>query len=327
MAILLVTGITTMNHLSIKGGSGFQLISTIVKVLVIFLLITGIFVSGNGSTENFFHAADPAQGISLMSGMVAAMTGAFFAYDGWINVSAIAGEIKRPEKNISRSLITGVFTCIVIYVLINQAYLYVLPVEQMAGSSLVAADAIAVAWGANGAAIIAALIVICTIGSVNGNIFATCRITQKMGEDKTFFPWAGKIHSTCKTPCNALWLHAIWICLFILTGSFDMLADMFVFVTWVAYLFGAIGIFVLRKKMPDVPRPYKTWSHPVVSALFILFSAFFLGVTIWNDITNYFSGKNPVINSLLGLAITALGIPLYFYYRKRGKNKTPENFT
>jgi APA family basic amino acid/polyamine antiporter len=231
----------------------------------------------------------------------------------------MAGEVKHPQKNIPKSLFVGVAACILIYILVNQAYLYVLPVEQVAASSLVAADAMTVAWGNTGGAIIAALIVICTLGAINGNTMATTRITYAMGKDKVFLPWAGKENKRFQTPGNALWLHGIWTSVFIITGSFDMLADIMVFITWVAYGLGAIGIFILRRKMADAERPYKIWQHPFVTFLFIAFSTFFLGATIYNDVTNYIAGTQPVINSLLGLLITALGIPLYFYYRKKNK--------
>jgi APA family basic amino acid/polyamine antiporter len=317
LAIVLVIGLTLLNYRSLKAGSALQVISTFIKMAVIAALVLGIFMSGNGSWENFVQAENPKQGWGLMSSIIIAMTGAFFAYDGWINVTFIAGEIKQPQKNIPKSLFLGVSICISIYLLVNQAYLYVLPVEKIAGSSLVASDAIAVAWGKEGGAIIAALIVICTFGAINGNTMATCRITYAMGKDKVFLPWTGKEHKKYNTPGNALWLHGIWTSMFIITGSFDMLADMFVFITWIAYGAGAVGIFLLRKKMPDRVRPYKIWGYPVVPILFILFSASYLIITVWNDVTNYLAHKQPVINSVLGLVITALGIPLYFYYKRK----------
>ncbi|MGZ8518056.1 MAG: APC family permease, partial [Chitinophagaceae bacterium] len=317
LAVTIVIILSALNYRSVKAGSSFQLISTIVKMAVIVALIVGILFSGEGSVQNFFHAEHPKEGMSLLSGIIVAMTGAFLAYDGWINITFIAGEIKQPQKNIPRSLIAGVFTCIVIYVLVNQAYLYVLPVEKLAASSLVASDAITVALGTASGAIVAAMIVICTLGAVNGNLMATCRVTYAMGKDKVFLPWVGKTHKRYHTPGNAVWLHAIWTSLFILTGSFDMLADMFVFITWIAYLFGAIGIFLLRKKMPDLPRPYKIWGYPIVPILFIAFSSFYLVSTVWNDITNYLNDRQPVINSVLGMVITAIGIPLYYYFKRK----------
>ena len=140
-----------------------------------------------------------------------------------------------------------------------------------------------------------------------------------MGKDKIFAAWAGKEHKRFQTPGNALWLHGIWTSMFIITGSFDMLANMFVFITWIAYGLGAVGIFMLRKKMPNKERPYKIWGHPFVTILFIAFSFFYLVSTIWNDVSNYLAHKQSVINSVLGLAITAAGIPFYFYFKMKNK--------
>lgn len=207
------------------------------------------------------------------------------------------------------------------YVLVNQAYLYVLPVEKIAASSLVASDAISLAIGNAGGALVAAMIVICTLGAVNGNLMATTRVTYAMGKDKVFLPWAGREHKKYQTPGNALWLHGCWIAVLIISGSFDMLADMMVFISWIAYGLGAVGIFMLRKKMPLAERPYKIWMHPFVTLLFIIFTALFLVITVYNDVTNYLNDRQPVVNSLLGILIVALGIPFYFYYRSKNKKE------
>ncbi len=317
LAILLVTSFTTVNYISTRAGSAFQVVSTIIKVAALGLLIFGIFISGNGNFENFTTALYPKQNGALLAGIMAALSGAFFAYDGWANITFVAGEMNHPQRNIPKSLFTGVLTCVIVYVLVNQAYLYVMPVEQIAGSSLVAADAMTISWGVAGGAIIAALIVICTLGAINGNTMAVARVTYAMGKDKVFLPWAGKEHKRFQTPGNALILHGLWVSMFIISGSFDMLADMMVFMTWMFYGLGAIGVFILRKKMVDTERPYKIWKHPFVTVLYIAFTTFFLGATIYNDVTNYIAGTQPVINSLLGLLITALGIPLYFYFKRK----------
>ncbi len=319
LAIFLVIIFSTLNYISTKAGSTFQVISTFIKVAALVLLVFGIFMSGNGNLQHFVAAESPKQNGALLAGIMAALSGAFFAYDGWANITFVAGEVKHPQKNIPKSLFVGVLTCIVVYVLVNQAYLYVMPVEQIAASSLVAADAMTIAWGNAGGAIIAALIVVCTLGAINGNTLAVARVTYAMGKDKVFIPWAGKEHKRFHTPGNSLILHCVWICMFIITGSFDMLADMMVFMTWLFYGLGAIGIFILRRKMADVERPYKIWKHPFVTFLYIAFTVFFLGATIYNDVTNYIAGTQPVINSLLGLLIAALGIPFYFYYRSKRK--------
>jgi len=320
LAILLVTGLTLLNYLSVKAGSAFQVVSTFLKIAVIAALVIGIFISSSGSFQNFINAGHPKRGGALLGGIIAAMTGAFFAYDGWINITFIAGEIKKPQKDIPKSLFIGVLVCIIVYLLVNQAYLYVLPVEKIAVSPLVASDAIAAAWGSTSGAIIAALIVICTLGAINGNLMASARITYAMGKDRVFLPWTGIGHKKFRTPGNALWLHAAWTSLLILTGSFDMLADMMVFITWIAYGSGAVGIFLLRKKLPDLPRPYKIWGYPVIPVLFILFSSFYLVATVYNDVSNYLNHRQPVINSLLGIIIVAIGVPLFFYFKREKKS-------
>ena len=317
LAIVLVNGLTFLNYYSVKAGSAVQVLSTVVKMLVVGSLVIGIFFSSHGDVTNFFEAVHPRHGYSLLGGVVAAMTGAFMAYDGWVNITFVGGEIHHPQKTIPRSLFIGVSACIIVYLLVNQAYLYVLPIEKVAGSSLVAADAIRVAVGATGAAAVAAMIVICTIGAINGNVMAVARVTYAMSIDKVFFSWTGREHPRFRTPGNALWLHAIWTSVFILSGSFDMLADMFTFISWVAYLMGAIGIFVLRKKMPHAARPYRAWGYPLLAVLFIAFAAFYVVSTVWSDINSYQQGHTAVINSLFGLAITLLGLPLYIYFRWR----------
>lgn len=315
LAAIIVIGLSLLNHFSLKAGSSFQVISTFVKMAVIGALVFGIFFSGHGSVNNFYESGSMDTGLSMLSGVVVAMTGAFLAYDGWINITFVAGEIRDPQRNIPRSLMLGVCTCIIVYLLVNQAYLYVLPINAVAHSSLVASDAIAAALGNTSSAIVAAMIVICTLGAVNGNMLSTCRITYAMGKDGVFHRSTGRAHPKYHTPSNALWLHSTWTIAFIVTGSFDMLADMFVFITWIAYGLGAVGIFLLRRRMPDQPRPYKIWGFPWVPILFIGFTAFYLVTTVYSDVSNYLNGRQPVINSVLGMIITAIGIPLYYYFR------------
>lgn len=317
-AIFLVLVITILNYLTLRGGSMLQLVSTIIKIGLIAALVFGILFSGNGNATNFIaSAAASKSGWALMGGIIAALTGGFMAYDGWINLTFMAGELKDPQRNIVRSLISGVFVCVCVYVLINLAYLYVLPIGRMAASPLVAHDAVAVAWGETSSTVVAVLIVICTFGAINGNAMAIARVTYAMGRDNLFFRSAGKEHPRFNTPGNALWMHCIWACVLIISGSFDMLADMFTFVTWMAYLLGGIGIFILRKKMPHHPRPYRAWGYPLVPILFIAFAGFYVVSTIWNDINNYSKGEAAVINSLLGIGIVMSGIPLYWYFKKR----------
>jgi APA family basic amino acid/polyamine antiporter len=205
------------------------------------------------------------------------------------------------------------------YLLTNQAYLYSMGIDQMRNSVLVASDALETSIGKKGGAFIALLVMISTLGAVNGNILPCARVTYAMGNYRHFFSWAGKVHPRFHTPGNALWLHAVWSSLFVMTGTFDMLTDLFVFVTWIFYGFTGVGVFLLRRKMPDVKRPYKTWGYPLLPALFVAFTVFYFFMTIYNDVNAYITGKAAVINSLLGLVLLATGLPVYWYLRR---NKT-----
>jgi APA family basic amino acid/polyamine antiporter len=311
--------ITWLNYYSLKAGAVMQVLSTAIKTGALLILVFIIFFSGKGSIQNFFiSSAD--RDLSLwgrVSGFIAAMSGALAAYDGWNNLGFVAGEIKNPRRNIPRGLVIGLLVCMIFYVLTNQAYLYVLPIDQMKNSQLVASDALAVVSGVTGGGLIALMVMISTLGAVNGNVLPCARITYAMGEQKVFAAWTGKVHPRFKTPGNAIWLQGIWCCMFVLTGSFDMLTDMFVFITWIFYGFAAIGIFILRKKMTNTERTYRVWAFPVVPLIFIFFAAFYFIVTLYNDINNYLAGKTEFINSVYGLLLTLAGIPIYFYYRKK----------
>lgn len=308
LTILLVLFFTLLNYRSVRYGAGAQRALTSLKLAAIVLLVLGLLGSGKGHMDHLFQdAAHPLQ----LGAFVAALSGAFWAYDGWNNITFIAGEIEKPQRNIPRSLFAGLSCCIMVYLLVNLALIYVLPFASLAGSSFVASDAAAAVWGTTGAVVITGLVILSTLGTTNGNILATARATYALGTDHRLFRWMGQVQPRYHTPGRALLANAMWSCALILTGSFDMLTDMLVFVSWVFYGLSAAGLFVLRRKYPHHPRPYKVVGYPVVPAVFILFTALYLGLTLYNDITNYTSGKSPVINSVFGLCITAIGLPLY----------------
>ena len=188
---------------------------------------------------------------------------------------------------------------------------------------MVATDAIAVVLGSAGGVLIALMVIISTFGTTNGNILATARVSFAMAQENMFFKKIGNVHPTFNTPSNALWLHAIWTSVLVLSGSFDMLTDMLIFISWVFYGLSAVGIFILRHKFPNAHRPYKTWGFPFVPAIFVIFTITFLVITLVNDIMNYNSGKAAMINSVLGLLLTATGIPLYWYFKRANKKGNP----
>jgi basic amino acid/polyamine antiporter, APA family len=324
LAIFVVLLLTFANYRSLKASGGIQVFFTVLKVLAILLMAGAILFSGKGNWQNLTHQDASINTFSWVTimGIVAALSGAFMAFDGWNNIGFVAGEIKNPKKNIPRALFGGLGIVMFLYILANEAYLYMMPVGQMKNSVLVATDAMLPVWGAAGASIIAIMVMVSTFGAINGNVLACARVTFAMGNENNFFRGTGETHPRYHTPGNALWLHGAWSSVYILSGTFDLLADMFVFITWIFYLFAALGIFILRKRMPTAERPFKAWGYPILPALFILFSAFFIVITLYTDINNYRQGKTQVIQSLFGLLIAAAGIPLYLLFRKKNSQKS-----
>ncbi len=323
LSILMITLLTWVNARSVKGSGTVQVIFSFVKVAAILLMVLLIFFSGKGSVHHFIQtsAHTNLKGWGIIAGITAALSGAFAAYDGWNNIGFVAGEVSNPKKNIPKGLIAGLTICIVLYILTTQAYLYILPVDKMAQSPLVATDALQPISGNTGAGFIALLVLISTFGAANGNILACARVTFAMAEEGVFFKAIGNVHPIHKTPANSIWLQCTWACLFVVTGSFDMLTDLFVFITWIFYGFGAAGVFILRRKMPWAERPYKVWGYPFTPIVFVLFTGFYFVLTLYADIHNYVTGKTHFISSAFGLLLVSAGIPFYFYFKKKYKKK------
>ena len=254
-----------------------------------------------------------------MTALVAASNGALQAFDGCNNMLYLTGEIKNPGRNIPISLFIGLSVCIVIYLLINAAMIYVLPVDKMAASTLVASDATQIAFGVIGGGLIAFLIAFSVLGTTFSNVFTPPRMTFAMAQDNRFFKMAGRIHPTFHTPGNALLVHLGVMIVMVLSGSFFILADMYIFIVWAFNLMMMIGLFILRKKMPGKERPYRVWGYPWIPVLVILFNAFYLIITLVDDIQNYIEGKTRLMNSVFGIMVTAAGIPLYYYFRWKYK--------
>jgi APA family basic amino acid/polyamine antiporter len=256
-------------------------------------------------------------GLPLVLAFAAAMSGAFWAYDGWNNVTYVAGEVKEPQRTIPRGLIIGTLIVIAVYVLVNLAYVHVLSIGTMAGSDLVASDMARKVLGGFGAGFVAAAVMLSTFGTSNGTILVSARVYFAMARRGRFFSPVGRIHPVFRTPGVALWLQGIWASVLVLSGTFDTLTDMLIFVSWIFYALGAAGIFVLRRSMPDAPRPYRVPLYPYLPAVFVIFAAIYVLLTLCNDIASYAEGSVPIINSVFGLVLVAAGLPFYLWFRSR----------
>ncbi|MGA2297921.1 MAG: amino acid permease [FCB group bacterium] len=323
LTICVILFLSGVNYLGVIFGGRVANVFTSMKVLAILTLVVLGFAIGNGSFDNFWKDSPVMNhtGVGIFAGIIAALSGAFWAYDGWNNITYVAGEVKNPRRNIPLGLIIGTSIVIVVYVLINLAYLYILPVDKMSGSQLVASDVAKMVLGPLGGGFVAAAVMISTFGTSNSTIMVSARVYYAMSGEKVFYPKIGNIHPKYATPGNALILQAVWSSVLVLSGTFDILTDMLIFVSWIFYGMGAYGVFVLRKKMPDVPRPYRAFGYPVVPIIFIVFASVFVVFTLYNDIINYLEGKSQIINSVFGIFLVGMGIPFYIYFLKKNKEK------
>ena len=323
LTIIIICIFTWISYRSTKTSGVLMNVFSSAKVVAIVLLVGGLFVSGKGDMSNFLQSSTVIQpvGFALLTAIIAACNGALQAYDGCNNLLNVTGEIKDPGKNIPKSLFIGLSVCIVVYLLVNAAMIYVLPVDQMAKSSLVASDAAQLAFGVIGGGLIAFLIAFSVLGTTSSNVFTSPRLTFAMAQDNLFFKTAGKIHPQFNTPGNALIIHLGLMIVMVLSGSFFILADMYIFIVWTFNLMLMIGLFILRRKMPGKERPYKVWGYPWIPILVILFNAFYLIITLVDDIQKYLEGKTRLMNSVFGIVVTAAGIPLYYYFKWRYSKK------
>jgi len=322
--IALVLFLTAMNYLGVKFGNAIAIVFSAMKIGVLVAIVVLAFTLGHGSLGHFTESVPAAAGSpSVFLMFIMAMAGAFWAYDAWINMTFMSGEIKNVQKNLPRAMAMAVLIVIACYVLINLAYIYVIPVPTMAAkyseSYLVAVDVAENFLGRWGAAAIAVAIMISTFGAVNSIAMTSARVNFAMAREKLFFRGLGRVHPRFRTPSTALAVQGIWASILVFSGTFDQLTDMLIFVSWIFYALAAFSVFTLRRRMPDAPRPYKVWGYPATPILFILFASVYIVFTLYTDIMNFRTGKAPIINSLMGLAWVAIGIPGYLYWNWKNK--------
>lgn len=311
VAILLTIFLTGVNYIGVVFGGRVQTVVTYIKILSILLISFLLLAFGNGSLSNIYNGFSiPQQSTANLLSMIGlAFAGAFWAYDAWNNVTFVSGEVKNAQRNVGRALVYGTLIVIAVYVLTNLAYLYVLPIDEMAKSPLVAASAAEKIFGSNGGSLISIAVIISTFGALNGSILATARVPFAMARANLFFKSLGKVHPKFGTPHTSLIVQGVWSCVLVMSGSFDTITDYVIFASWLFYMLGAMGIFILRKKMPDAPRPYKVWGYPYTPIIFIVFAFFFLMNSIFADTEN----------AMMGLVLIATGLPFYFFWKWREK--------
>jgi APA family basic amino acid/polyamine antiporter len=309
VAILLIILLTWINSRGIKTGA--RLSSVILSLVIGGILTIAVFglSSDQSHVSNIFDMkTDNAEPVGF-SAIFTAMLAAFWAYQGWAVIGYIGGEVKNPKRNLPRGIAAGVFMVIFIYLLINITYLSLLPISKLeevyhSQNEIAAVEAVKVFWGNKGAWLISTLIALTTLGATHATILVSCRPYYAMAREGFFFKKVGKLNKHL-APANSLWLQGIWACILVLSGSFDQLTDMIIFAVFIYYGATTLGVFILRKKMPDAPRSYKVWGYPLVPAIVLIFSAALL-------INTFFARPRE---AAIGLVLMLTGVPLYFWFR------------
>jgi len=315
--ITLILLLTFHNTRGLKGGARVSGIFTwMVIVGLVFTVLSGLIFGGgslaNIRTNSVTFVPRNWTDFAFIKALFASMLAAFWAYEGWNIIGFLGGEIHHPKKNIPLALFGGMAVVIVTYLLVNFTYLFVLPIDNMlevyqSQNEIAGVTVIRHFAGNAGALVLSVLILITTLGCTNSTIIMPPRIYQAMAADKLFFKSIADIHPNYNTPDKALWLQGIWASLLVLSGSFDQLTDMLIFVVFFFYGATALGVFVMRIREPQLERPYRVWGYPVIPALFILFCISLVIVTCFTHPRE----------AGIGLLLVFAGIPFYLYWNRK----------
>ncbi len=339
VAVMMIVIFTTINCASVILSGHIATVLTVVKIALIAFVGIGAFIWVSGGTFSHFGLTEAGGACekvgdavkygsatySFVGGFGAAMLGALWGYDGWNNLSLVAGEIKEPGKNIPLALIGGTILIIFLYVFAHFAYFYVLDptaIASVSKDSSVAKEVVSRFFGGDiksfGVGIAVSLftvgLMLSSIGTLHTSILTGARVPYAMAKDGLMFESMGRLSEGTRVPVFALIFQGIWAALLALSGSFDTLTDYVIFGSWIFYALVTSSVFVFRKKFPNAERPYKAFGYPVVPILFLLVSGWLLITTMYNTPTQSFAG----------IFLILLGLPVYYYLTNRNKGKKEE---
>jgi len=304
LAMVVILVLAVINYFGVKVGGGVQVAVTALKIFLILAIIVIGLSSATGTVANYQTSVPVVGGFS---GFIAALVAALWAYDGWNNVTMAASEVRNPQRSLPRALVFGTLTVIVIYLLTNLAYFYVLPAADVAASNRVAAEMMRRILGEAGAGAVSLAAMISIFAALNGSILSGARVPYAMAHDGYFFRAVAHIHPRHHTPSVSILLLSVWASVLVLSGRYEQLFTYVIFASWILYAMAAAAVIVLRKKRPDLERPYRTIGYPVVPVLFVTGAAFVLISTL----------RNSPRESLMGLVLIAAGIPFYFVWKRK----------
>ncbi len=328
VAIAIVVLLTLVNTLGIKYGKTIQTVFTVAKILALAgLIICGIcfgahYTTWHNNWVSAFHFQKMTEhgfldyaGLGVLGAFAAAMVGSLFSSDAWHSIAFIAGEVKRPERNIGLSLVLGTFIVTVLYVVVNLVYLAVLPLKEIAfaANDRIAITASTQIFGSTGTKVMALLVMISTFGCVNGLVLTGARVYYSMAKDGLFFKRAATLNRNA-VPAFGLWAQCIWACVLCLSGHYGDLLDYVIFVVLIFYILTIAGIFRLRKQRPGFPRPYKAFGYPVLPVIYIVVASVICIALLF---------YKPVY-TWPGLIVVLLGLPIFYYADRKSMNVQSE---
>ncbi len=309
VAAVSILALGAVNYVGIKSGNRLQATLTVMKIAALAALPI-VALALHPVTPSFTPVVPPIANPAAAFGVV--MIAVMWAYEGWYYLPFCAGEIKDARRTVPIAFVIGIVTLVLIYLTVNLSYMLALPLSEIQGVERIAEKAVTALIGANGARIVAATVVVSTLGCNAAAVIGMSRTCYAMASDGLFFKAAAAVHPRFRTPHVAIAITCAWAALLTLTGTYEQL---FTWVTFASVAFGVLGglaIFRLRKLKPNVPRPYRTWGYPVVPALFVAG----LGVLVVNTVV-----EKPA-ESLIGVILVALGLPAYAYWRSK-RSPTP----
>lgn len=316
VAVLSIVGLTILNSLGVRLGAVTQNVLTLIKMGLLVVLILVGFVLPGGSTENLAPLWSNAPFGSQIAAFGVALIAVLWAYDGWIEITYVGGEVTDPERNIPRSIVLSTIIGTALYCLVTASFAYVLSPAKMAASSLVASDAAQVTLGRAGAALVAVAIMIATLGSNNGIVLTAARVPYAMARDGLLPRWLAGVHPRFLTPVPSLFVQAVISIALTLISTEpswkDTYGRLFTYVVLGEFIFygmSAGAVILLRARAPDMPRPYRTWGYPLTPLLFVLFSIWL----IWN------TAREQWLDFAVGMLLIVAGLPLYFLFRKASR--------
>ena len=301
VAALLITVISATQYRSVRIGALVQNISTGTKLVALMGLALAIFLLAPQPAANL---ASAAQGHLQWGGLGIALVAALWAYDGWANLTPLSGEMREPQRNLPRAFIGGTLVTLAVYLVMNAAFLMALPFGELSTSKAVAADAVTAVLGHGGTVVIALLVMVSTFGSLNGSIMSDPRVFYAMAEDGLFFKSVGNVHPRFETPHVAIIFSWVLAVIYVLFRDYLQLAAAYVLGIWPFLALCVIGLFILRRKRADMPRPYKAFGYPLIPALFVVGTFLVIGYSLYSD---------PA-STCLSLGITLAGLPIYWLW-------------